>query len=177
MNVIIYGSKYGAARKYAKRLGELTNIEIKNFKYVQNINIYETIIYIGALYAVGVLGLEKTFKKIKDINRKKIIIATVGLSDPNNPENIKNIHLGIQKQISEELFESAHFYHLRGGIDYKNLSLKHKIMMKLLYLKAKKTPKSERSPETNDFVNTYNTKVDFIDYKNLRPIIQELYKE
>ncbi|NLG31549.1 MAG: hypothetical protein GX546_04445, partial [Acholeplasmataceae bacterium] len=83
MNVIIYGSKYGAARKYAKRLGELTNIEIKNFKYVQNINIYETIIYIGALYAVGVLGLEKTFKKIKDINRKKIIIATVGLSDPN----------------------------------------------------------------------------------------------
>ena len=34
-------------------------------------------LYIGALYAGGVWGLAKTFKKISNCENKKIIIATV----------------------------------------------------------------------------------------------------
>lgn len=63
MKIIIYGSKYGTAKSYALELAKRTNIDVKHYKQIKRINNYESIIYIGALYAGGVLGMKKTFKK------------------------------------------------------------------------------------------------------------------
>ncbi len=54
MKVIIYGSQYDTTKKYADELGRRTGIEVKNFEDISDINIYDTIIYFGALYAGGV---------------------------------------------------------------------------------------------------------------------------
>ena len=90
MKIIIYASVYGSAKKYAEELSRITGIKAKSFKELKSLSDFETIIYIGALYAGGVLGLKKTFQKELNLNGKKIIIATVGLSDPENYENISN---------------------------------------------------------------------------------------
>ena len=119
----------------------------------------------------GVLGMKKTFAKLINLENKKIIIATVGLGDPKILENTNNIKAGMKKQISNELYEKAHIYHLRGGIDYSKLSLTHKTMMKLLYKKAKSLPDEKRNEETNTFIETYNEVVDFVDFNSLAPII------
>lgn len=71
MKVIIYGSRYGTTKKYADELGKRTNIEVKNFEDVSDINIYDTIIYFGALYAGGVMGMKKTFSKLSSVQDKK----------------------------------------------------------------------------------------------------------
>lgn len=171
MKLIIYGSKYGTTKKYALHLSNVTNIPLKEYKDVKNIDSYETIVYFGALYAGGVLGMKKTFAKLINLENKKIIIATVGLGDPKILENTNNIKAGMKKQISNELYEKAHIYHLRGGIDYSKLSLTHKTMMKLLYKKAKSLPDKKRNEETNTFIETYNEVVDFVDLNSLSPII------
>ncbi len=171
MKLIIYGSKYGTTKKYALHLSNITNIPLKEYKDVKNIDSYETIVYFGALYAGGVLGMKKTFAKLINLENKKIIIATVGLGDPKILENTNNIKAGMKKQISNELYEKAHIYHLRGGIDYSKLSLTHKTMMKLLYKKAKSLPDEKRNEETNTFIETYNEVVDFVDFNSLAPII------
>ncbi|MGN0992997.1 MAG: flavodoxin domain-containing protein [Bacilli bacterium] len=57
MKIIIYGSCYGTAKQYAEELSKRTKIDLKTYQEIKNINQYETIIYIGALYAGGVLGL------------------------------------------------------------------------------------------------------------------------
>ena len=44
-------------------------------------------------------------------------------------------------------------------------------MMKLLYQKAKRIPVEQRDKETQDFISTYNKKVDFIEFDYLRPVI------
>lgn len=64
-NIIIYGSIYGTTKMYAEELVRETKISAIPFKILDDINNYDTIIYLGALYAGGVLGLAKTFKKIK----------------------------------------------------------------------------------------------------------------
>lgn len=51
MNIIIYGSQYGTTKKYADELAKRTGFEVKSYKYINDINNYETIIYLGALYA------------------------------------------------------------------------------------------------------------------------------
>ena len=60
MKIIIYGSKYGTAKRYAEEISKRTNIKLESYENLKNIEEYETIIYIGALYAGGVLGMAKT---------------------------------------------------------------------------------------------------------------------
>lgn len=174
MKIIIYGSQYGTAKEYAEELSKKTNIEMINFEDVKDINNYETIIYIGALYAGGVLGMTKTFNKLLSIDNKKIIIATVGLSDPTDKVNTENIKNGIKRGLQKEIYEKAHIYHLRGGIDYSKLNFIHKSMMGLLYKKAKSLPEEQKTAEVKAMIETYNKKVNFIDFSCLDKIIEEL---
>lgn len=91
MKIIIYGSQYGTTKRYAEELGKRTNIVVKNYGEIDDINNYDTIIYFGALYAGGVMGLKKTFSKLSSSDDKKIIIATVGVADPADNENTTTI--------------------------------------------------------------------------------------
>ena len=145
MKIIIYGSQYGTTRKYADELAKRTNIECKSYEDVLDIDQYNTVIYIGGLYAGGVLGMKKTLAKISQCQNKKIIIATVGLADPMDADNTDNIKSNMKRQLSKELYENAHIFHFRGGIDYSYLNFKHKTMMGLLYKKAVGLPEEKKT--------------------------------
>ena len=138
MDIIICGSCYGTARQYAERLSKKTNISVKSYKDISLLDDYNTIIYVGALYAGGVLGMKETFSKMTAVQGKHIVIVTVGLADPTDTKNIENIRNSMQRQLSPSVFKHAHIYHLRGGIDYSRLSLKHKTMMWMVYMKLYK---------------------------------------
>lgn len=174
--IIIYGSQYGTTKMYAEELSRKTNIKVENYENIKSIDEYETIIYIGALYAGGVLGMAKTFKKISNCNGKKIVIATVGLADPMDIENTNNIKNGMKRQLSNGIYERAYIYHLRGGIDYSKLNFTHKTMMNLLYKKAKGLPEEKKTSEVKAMIDTYNQKVNFVDFSSLENIISEIQK-
>ena len=167
MKIIIYGSQYGTARKYAEELAKRTNIEIKSYKDVTDIDQYNTVVYIGSLHAGGVLGMKKTLAKISQCQKKKIIIATVGLADPADTENTDKIKNSMKRQLSKKLYENAYIFHLRGGIDYSCLNFKHKTMMELLYKKAVGLPEEKKTAEIKAMIETYNQKVNFVDFESL----------
>ena len=174
-NIIIYGSHYGTTKQYAEELSKRTNIKAISFKkFNQQINDYDNIIYLGALYAGGVLGMSKTLKKLNNISNKKILIATVGLSDPTDEVNKNNIRNNIKNQIPKEVLEKAKIFHLRGGIDYSKLNFAHKTMMKLLYNAVKNLPEEKQTAEDRAMIETYNKKVDFIDFSSLDKIVSEI---
>ena len=139
-------------------------------------NDYDNIIYLGALYDGGVLGMSKTLKKLNNISNKKILIATVGLSDPTDEVNKKNIRNNIKNQIPKEVLEKAKIFHLRGGIDYSKLNFAHKTMMKLLYNAVKNLPNEKQAAEDRAMIETYNKKVNFIDFSSLDKIANEIQK-
>ena len=173
-NIIIYGSNYGTTEQYAKELSKRTDIEAISFENVQEINKYDKIIYIGGLYAGGVLGMSKTLRKLTNIQNKTIIIATVGLADPTDEKNITNIRNNIKVQISKEIYDKAKIFHLRGGIDYSKLKFFHKTMMKLLYNAVKNIPQEKLSSENKAMIETYNKKVNFVNFSDLDKIISEI---
>lgn len=176
-SIIIYGSHYGTTKQYAEELSKRTNIRAISFKkFNQQINDYDNIIYLGALYAGGVLGMSKTLKKLNNISNKKILIATVGLSDPSDEVNKNNIRNNIKKQIPKEVLEKAKIFHLRGGIDYSKLNFAHKTMMKLLYNAVKNLPNEKQTAEDRAMIETYNKKVNFIDFSSLDKIDNEIQK-
>ena len=176
-SIIIYGSHYGTTKQYAEELSKRTNIKAISFKkFNQQINDYDNIIYLGALYAGGVLGMSKTLKKLNNISNKKILIATVGLSDPTDEVNKNNIRNNIKNQIPKEFLEKAKIFHLRGGIDYSKLNFAHKTMMKLLYNAVKNLPNEKQTAEDRAMIETYNKKVNFIDFSSLDKIANEIQK-
>lgn len=118
--------------------------------------------------------MAKTFKKMSDCENKKIIIATVGLADPMNSENTNNIENGMKRQLSNEIYKKADIYHLRGGIDFSKLNFPHKTMMGLLYKKAKNLPEEKKTAEVKAMIDTYNQKVNFVDFSGLESIISKI---
>ena len=99
---------------------------------------------------------------------------TVGLADVCDEENISNIRSSIRKQVPEYFFKKASIFHLRGGIDYQKLSFKHKMMMKLLYNKAKNMPEEKKTAEVRAMIETFNSKVDFVDFTCLDQIAESI---
>ena len=176
-SIIVYGSNYGTTKQYANELSRRTNMKVISFKKVnQQINDYDNIIYLGALYAGGVLGMSKTLKKLNNISNKKIIIVTVGLSDPTDEVNKNNIRNNIKNQMPKKFFEKAKIFHFRGGIDYSKLNFAHKTMMKLLYNAVKNLPNEKQTAEDRVMIETYNKKVNFIDFSSLDKIANEIQK-
>ncbi len=173
-NIILYGSHYGTTKQYAEELSRRTNIEVSSFKTIKDINQYDTIIYLGGLYAGGVLGMAKTLKNLNDVSHKKIILVTVGLADPTDEVNKNNIRNNIKRQLKKEVFEKAKIFHLRGGIDYSKLNFGHKTMLRLLYNSIKNLPEEKQTAEDKAMIETYNKKVNFIDFSRLDDIIHEI---
>lgn len=173
-SIIIYGSHYGTAKKYAEAMAKKTGIEAVTYEKAKAIDGCDRIIYFGGLYAGGVLGLSKTLKQLQGVFNKKLVIVTVGLADTADMENVRNIKNSIQRQISKGLYDHAQLFHVRGGIDYQKLSFKHKTMMALLYSKIKKIPPEKQSAETKALIETYNQSVDFTNLETLNEIISSI---
>ena len=170
--LIIYGSQYGTTKRYAEKFAEMTDLPIISFEDIENLEKYERVVYFGALYAGGVKGLKNTIKKLSP--NTKLVIVTVGLADVCDEENISNIRSSIRKQVPEYLFKKVSIFHLRGGIDYQKLSLKHSLMMALLYNKAKNMPEEKKTAEVRAMIETFNSKVDFVDFACLDQITESI---
>ena len=173
--IIVYGSEYGTTRKYAEKLAQLTGIEAVGYEKVTSLQGYERVLYFGGLYAGGVKGLKRTVRLLP--SGVKLILITVGLADVTDPENIANIRRSICKQVPESILQNAVLFHLRGGIEYSKLNVVHKTMMTLLYNKAKRMPEDKKNAEVRAMIETYNTKVDFVDFGALHPILEVLQEK
>ena len=173
-SVILYGSRYGSARRYAQELSKQTDIPAVSYQEAPPLSKLETIVYIGALYAGGVLGLTKTLRRQSFGEHQRLVIVTVGLADPDIPQNRENIRNSLQKQIPAQLYGRAAVFHLRGAIDYQALSLGHRTMLALLHRSLQKKPAEEWSEEDKALMETYGKQADFVDFASLRPIINEI---
>jgi hypothetical protein len=161
--IIVYGTCYGTAKRYADELAERAGIPCVSYEDAGDLAAYDDIVYIGALYAGGVLGMKATLGALQNWEGKRISIATVGLADTTDEENIRNIRAGMVRQLPAGMMERAKLVHLRGGIDYSALNVKHKFMMKLLCEKAKKLPPEKQTAEVRAMIDTYGQVVDFVD--------------
>lgn len=167
---VIYKSKYGSTKKYAQWItdevkGNLFDVsEIK----VEMLKEYDTIVYGGGLYASGISGISLITKNFDIIKDKKIIVYTVGLASTDKKEVFAPI---IEKNFPKEIIDNIKFFHFRGGIDYKKLSLVHKAMMAMLKKVVSKKPEDKLTDDDKELLATYGDKVDFTDRSAIVPLV------
>ncbi len=74
-------------RRYAEELSRLTGLSAIPCGEFHRLAEGSILIYLGALYAGGVLGLKQTVKGLSLREGQRLIVATVGLAAPqNSPE-------------------------------------------------------------------------------------------
>ena len=167
-SVILYGSQYGTTRRYAEALGRMSSLPVHNAQHKPDLAGCRLAVHLGGLYAGGVKGLKQTLQALPQDAR--LMIVTVGLADPADPANVANIRRSISLQVPPAVLARSQIFHLRGGIDYRKLSLKHKAMMTLLYHSVKNQPEEQKTAETRAMIETFNKAVDFVDFSALEPI-------
>lgn len=167
---VVYRSKSGYTEKYAKWIAKAVGADLlrgENVK-VEELMDYDTIVYGGGLYAVGINGLKlitDNYDKLKD---KKLIVFGLGASPvrPSIVEEVKN------KNLTREQQETIEFFLLRGGFDKRKLTPVDSILMKIMRinLKMKKHP----TPDEKGMLNAYTHPADFTDEKLIEPIVAKI---
>lgn len=166
--IIIYKSKYGAAKKYANWLSEETGfpcIEVKKAN-IQEIKTYDVIILGGGIYASGIAGLSFLKKNINVLNGKKIIVFCCGASpyEENAFQEIKNYNM------KDKLSDIPCFY-CRGSWDMDTMSCKDRTLCSMLRKAVSKKSPDEYDIWEKALMAAGDEKCDWTDKKYLTPIV------
>jgi menaquinone-dependent protoporphyrinogen IX oxidase len=166
--IVIYKSKTGFAKKYAEWIAEALQCDIKeNVKLsLEDIIHYDTIIYGGGLYAVGINGvslIKNNFDALKNIN---LIVFATGATPPRD-EDLKKVW---EMNFNEEQRQRIKMFYFRGGFDYSKLNMGNKILMNMMKKKLKN--EKEPSEDVKGMLEAFDKPVDFTDKNNIMPVIK-----
>ena len=172
--LVMYFSKYGSTKKYAEWIASELNGDVYRIKNIkQNIlKNYEVIILGTGLYAGKIEGINIIVNNYEIIKNRKIVLFTCGVADYSKIENRNGIKKRIVDIVPENIMENIKIYYLRGGINYKKLNFKHKIMMWLLKKTIMKKGIENFNEENKEFIETYGQTLDFMNKNNIKDLIE-----
>lgn len=165
--VVIYKSKTGFAKKYAQWLAEALSADIfeASKANIDKLRDYDTVIYGGGLYAVGINGVKFITRNMDQLKNKKIVVFATGVS-PSREYDIEKVR---DNNFTAEQQQYIKFFYLRGGFDYSSLTVIDKVLM--TFLKWKIKCKKEHTSDEKGMLAVYNKPVDYTIKKNISEIV------
>jgi menaquinone-dependent protoporphyrinogen IX oxidase len=167
--IVIYKSKTGFVKKYAEWIAkELSTDIFEASKVTVNmLSSYDTVIYGGGLYAVGINGVKLITQNLDKLVGKKVVVFATGAS-PFREEVISKVR---NKNFTSEQQKHIRFFYLRGGFDYSKLKPFDKVLMTLLKWKMKSKNRKELTPDERGMQAAYDKPVDFTRKRNIDELI------
>jgi len=165
--IVIYKSRAGFTRKYAEWIAQELAADIFEASKV-NIDMltaYDTVIYGGGLYAVGINGVKMVTENLEQLKGKKVVVFATGAS-PAIEEAINEVK---NKNFTSEQQKQIRFFYLRGGFIYSKLTPLDKVLMTLLKWKLK--GKRELTPDERGLLAAYDKGVDFTKKDNIEELV------
>ncbi len=166
--VILYQSKYGATKKYADWLTELTGFECIETKKAKasDLGEYDTIVLGGGVYASGILGFSFLKKNIKHFIGKKIAVFAVGAS----PYDEKAISQSRELHFKDELKDVPLFY-CRGAWDEDKMKFGDRTLCRMLQKAVAKQDPDTFEPWQIALMSAVGQKCDWTDKAQLAPLL------
>jgi menaquinone-dependent protoporphyrinogen IX oxidase len=165
--LVLYRSKSGFTKKYAEWIKEELKADIYEASKInaKMMAAYDTIIYGGGLYAVGINGVKLITNNLGRLKDKKIIVFATGAS-PNETRVFQEV---VNRNFTTAQQKQIRFFYLRGGFDYNKLTPFFKAVMSLMKwtLKRKKDP----DPDDQGMLAAFDQPVDFTNKDNLKDLI------
>ena len=159
--LILYSSRGGTAQAYAERLCGMRDCDIMEAKEAKltQLRAYETIIWMGGVYAGRVEGLESLQKYHKKLIDQRLAIFAIGAAPDEWEAKI---------DLPGELSEIPLFYG-RGRWNVKTMSWKDQMMIGML--KAAQAKKPEAVPQWMNQLMNEEEPLDFMEDGYLEPLL------
>lgn len=169
--IIIYQSKYGATKKYAGWMREMTGFAcIENSKAAwSEAARYATVIVCGGIYASGIAGLSFLRKNINMLKGKKIAVFAVGASPYD-----ENALLEIKARNLKNELKNIPLYYGRGIWDESQMKFIDRTMCKMLQKSVSKKDPSTYEPWMKALMSSVGQTCDWTDKKYLTPLLEYL---
>ena len=169
--MILYQSKYGAARKYAGWLREETGFEIREVKNckIEEVLCFERLILCSGIYASGIAGISFFQKNIEKLQGKQLFVFTVGAS-PYHENALKELK---RKNMKGRLCAIPLFYG-RGMWLEEKMTWKDRTLCRMLKKAVAKKAPDTWEPWMAALMSTNGQNCDWTDRKYLKPLLDAL---
>lgn len=162
--IILYESKYGATKEYAKMLSEKFGYDIRKIKEakVSDLNNYDLVIVGGGIYATGIKAFSFLRKNFKTLNNKELIAFAVGAS----PFDERTLDYIRERNFNDEIRNLPLFY-CRGAWNMENMSFIDKKMCQMLLKTVRKKDPKDMELWESALVEAGTSKNSWVDENNL----------
>lgn len=169
--ILLYKSKYGSTRKYVEMLKTKLPCEAVDLdaQRVPDLAPYDAVVLAGALYASGIAGIGVLRKHYAQIADKKLAILCVGAS-PYEEQAFLQMKA---RNLKQDLKHIPVFY-ARGAWDEDKMTLKDKILCKMLEKHVKSRDPATYEPWMKAFAEAMGQQRDWVDEGYLQPLIDYL---
>lgn len=168
--IVVYKSKYGSTEKYGHWIAEALGCSAKRLSDVssKDLSSFDTIIYGGGLYAGGVAGLKNFLAKLGKADNKTLALYMVGLTNP----EMKDVYSEIaNKNIPPVYKNRIEVFAFRGDQQFSQMSILHKLMMRIPKSMAEKKPLEQRTEEDKMFIDSFGKDVFFSNKTFILPLV------
>jgi len=173
--IVVYKTKYGSTKTYARWIGEELGCKVADRKDVtiEDLKTYDAIIYGGGLYAEMINGVNLITKNIDALQNKKIAVYTTGITPLDCREYYDKIVL--EKNFKNGLPECIRVFNFTGKMILDELSSVHRAALKTL----KKIMSSKKEPTDMEklLVELCDADGDFSDRSQIAELIAYIKAE
>lgn len=167
--VVVYTSETGFTKKYAGWIAEelkCAAMEIKDWKK-QKPSDYQTVIYGGGFYAGSIKGLKKVKEQMRAYPDVKLIVFATGATPAESKEIIQK---AMDANFTEEEKKNIPAFYFQSGLNYENMGVKYKIMMKMFAKMMKK--KADKTPEEQLMAEMLTHSFDYSKKENIIELLE-----
>ena len=130
--IVIYKSRYGSTKAYAKWIAEELGCEAVEAKTVKadDLERYDTIVYGGGLYAEIINGVSLITKNLDKLSGKKIAVFSTGIT-PLDCREYYDTYV-IEKNFKNGVPENVRIFNFMGKMILDELTFPHRAAIKTL---------------------------------------------
>lgn len=166
---VVYTSKYGSAKQYAKWICEDTGADLFEVDSctLADLADYSVVVYGGGVHAGGIEGIEFLKKNIKKLSGKKVIAFAVGINIFSEETQAQLREINFVKKMKDIpcwCFRGKYEPERVKGIDNKIMGFVKKMLSK----------KGDRTDEEEMLYKAITEGTDMIDRNEIKPLVDEL---
>lgn len=174
--LVVYTSQTGFTKRYAEWIAKRTQavvIELEEAKKKKDsfFDEFDAIVYGGWAMAGSVVKVKWFFDKATVWREKRLAVFVVGASPRENPD----VDTAMQNLLTDEQKGYIKAFYCQGGLNYDNMKLPSKLMMKAFAsaIKRKKNP----TDMERDMAKWIDHSYDISDEKFVEPIVNYIEED
>ena len=167
--VVLFSSKYGAARRYAAWLAEAASFDCMEIKKadISQVASYDTVVLCGGVYASGIAGLSFLKKHYPQLKDKKLAVFAVGAS-PYEEDAVRAL---FEHNMKEDLRPVKGFYG-RGTWNESAMTFRDRMLCKMMHKAVAGKDPASFEPWMVALLSTQGQKCDWTDKAYLAPLLE-----